>query len=105
MNPESGSADRLVSELKVKRYVFRPSGRTRWVVVGRKFEYLVLPNVPYCSCDDYFFRVLHRGKPSCYHIDAVRLARERGMYDEIEEEDAWYNLLMREWTSWEKMID
>lgn len=103
MRSTQSEAERLVSEHRVKKYVFRPSGRVRWIVVGRRFEYIVLPNVPYCSCDDYFFRVVHRGKPSCYHIEAVKLAIERGVYETIEEDDEWYPLLMREWTSWEKM--
>jgi len=95
-------AEEAVRGLRVKRYIFTPSGRDRWIVVGRHRDYIVLPTVPYCSCDDYFFRVIHRGKPSCYHIEAVRTSMKEERYELIEEEDYWYNKLMEEWTDWER---
>ncbi len=92
-------APRLLAESRrVKRYIFRPSGRVRWVVVGRERDYLVLPEAPYCSCDDFYFRVLHRLKPACYHLEAHAIAVREGIYEEIEEEDGWYYRLMDEWS-------
>lgn len=96
---ESRSIEEIVREGHVKKYVFMPSGRVRLVVVGRHRDYIALINVPYCSCDDYFFRVIHRSKPTCYHIEAVNLAIKTNNYETIEESDEWYDRLMEEWTN------
>ena len=90
-------AEKAVEERRVKLYVFKPSGRKRWIVVGKRGEYLVLPDAGYCSCHDFFFRVMSGEKPTCYHLVAVRLAREKGEYDLIEEDDQWHDTLMNEW--------
>ncbi|MCS6769434.1 MAG: SWIM zinc finger family protein [Candidatus Caldarchaeum sp.] len=88
-----------VKEMRVKKYVFKPSGRVRWVVVGRTRDYLALPSVGYCSCEDFFFRVMSHEKPMCYHVVAVKLAQITEKYDVIEESDEWHWRLMREWLS------
>ncbi|MEN3048003.1 MAG: hypothetical protein ABDH63_04395 [Candidatus Caldarchaeales archaeon] len=93
-------ARKLAEEGRVKRYVFRPSGRVVWVVVGRRREYIVMPEVNYCTCDDYYFRVIGGQKPSCYHIAAVRTAISEGSYVEVEEEDRWFWHLLDEWLGW-----
>jgi len=49
---------RLVEEGRVKLYVFDPSGRKVWIVVGRGGEYQILPVSGYCSCSDFYFRVV-----------------------------------------------
>jgi len=90
-------AERAVKERRVKLYIFKPSGRRRWIVVGRHGDYLVLPEAGYCSCHDFFFRVMSGEKPTCYHLVAVKLAKERNQYEVIEEEDQWYDILMSEW--------
>ena len=51
-------AEEAVSEGRVKLYIFKPSGRRRWIVVGRHQDYLILPEAGYCSCSDFFFRVM-----------------------------------------------
>lgn len=90
-------AKEAVEEKRVKLYIFRPSGRRRWIVVGRHGDYLVLPDSGYCSCSDFFFRVLSHEKPTCYHLEAVKLAIKRKEYTMIEEEDEWHDILMNEW--------
>ena len=94
-------AERAVKERRVKLYIFKPSGRRRWIVVGRHGDYLVLPEAGYCSCHDFFFRVMSGEKPTCYHLIAVKLAKERNQYEVIEEEDQWHDILMSEWL-WRK---
>jgi hypothetical protein len=32
-----------VTEGRVKKYIFHPSGRTVWIVVGRERDYLIMP--------------------------------------------------------------
>ncbi|MCS6783890.1 MAG: hypothetical protein RMI43_04665 [Candidatus Caldarchaeum sp.] len=86
-----------VKEGRVKKYVFRPGGRVRWVVVGKTRDYLVVPAAGFCTCEDFFFRVMSNEKPMCYHLLAVRLAEITEMYTVIEESMAWHDRLMEEW--------
>ncbi|MFQ6054162.1 MAG: hypothetical protein ACE5OO_08065, partial [Candidatus Bathyarchaeia archaeon] len=58
---------RLVEEGRVKRYVFEPSGRTAWIVVGRGGEYQILPSTGYCNCNDFYFRIMDKEVHLCYH--------------------------------------
>ena len=49
-----------LEENRVKKYVFKPSGRTVWIVIGRERDYLIMPEAEFCMCDDFYFRVLDR---------------------------------------------
>lgn len=75
------SAVNVVREKNVKKYIFKPSGKILWIVVGRENEYVISEitgkNIQFvCSCPDYLFRVLlKKGKETptvnrnfCYHI-------------------------------------
>ncbi|MDQ7032795.1 MAG: hypothetical protein Q9M37_08820 [Desulfonauticus sp.] len=84
-------------ENRVKKYVFKPSGRTVWVVVGKERDYLVMPEAEFCSCDDFYFRVLDREIHLCYHLIAQKLAKNLKWYNIIEERDELYDTLMEEW--------
>src|SRR5207245_11255638 len=64
----------LVEEGKVRKYEFLPSGRTVWVVAGRGRDYQILPDSLFCTCDDYYFRVMEHKKQLCYHIIAQQLS-------------------------------
>ncbi|MCW4034028.1 MAG: hypothetical protein NWF03_01545 [Candidatus Bathyarchaeota archaeon] len=86
-----------VQEERVKKYIFSPSGRIVWVVVGREREYQIMPEAVFCSCDDFYFRVMDREANICYHLIAQKLADVLGLYDKIEEEDRLYDCLMEEW--------
>jgi predicted nucleic acid-binding Zn finger protein len=86
-----------VERRRVKRYVFEPSGRVVWVVVGRESEYQVLPESGYCDCSDFYFRVVDGEAGLCYHLMAQRLAEALVEYEEIREEDEFYEPLMEEW--------
>lgn len=92
-------AQQAVDDARVKKYVFQPSGRELWVVVGRSRDYLVLPLAKYCACDDFFYRVLDQERKRCYHLLAVALAQRQGSYEEIEERDDLYLKFMSEWRS------
>ena len=84
-------------EEKVKKYVFSPSGIIVWIVVGREREYQIMPAAGFCSCDDFYFRVMDREANICYHLIAQKLAEALTLYDNIEEEDRLYECLMEEW--------
>jgi predicted nucleic acid-binding Zn finger protein len=86
-----------VERRRVKKYVFGPSGRVVWVVVGRESEYQVLPESGYCDCSDFYFRVVDGEVGLCYHLMAQRLAEVLEEYEEIREEDEFYEPLMEEW--------
>jgi len=59
-----------LKENRVKKYVFKPSGRTVWIVVGKERDYLVMPEAEFCSCDDFYFRVIDKKIHLCYHLIA-----------------------------------
>jgi predicted nucleic acid-binding Zn finger protein len=88
---------RLVEEHRIKRYVFEPSGRVIWIVVGRDSEYLVLPTSGYCDCNDFYFRVIDGKAGLCYHLLSQRLAESLDVYDDVRESDEFYDELMAEW--------
>jgi predicted nucleic acid-binding Zn finger protein len=86
-----------LKEKRVKKYVFSPSGRVVWIVVGREREYQIMPAAGFCSCDDFYFRVMDREANICYHLIAQKLADALEGYDRVEEEDRLYDCLMEEW--------
>jgi len=82
---------------RVKKYVFKPSGKTVWIVVGKERDYLILSAADFCSCDDFYFRVMDRQVHLCYHLLAQKIAEALGWYDLVEERDDLYETLMKEW--------
>jgi len=72
---------------RVRKHVFSPSGRTIWTVVGEEREYQILPAAMFCSCNDFYFRVLSHEAFLCYHLIAQNLAEALGQYVVIEEGD------------------
>ncbi|RLI04508.1 hypothetical protein DRO26_04460 [Candidatus Bathyarchaeota archaeon] len=91
------NALKALEEGAVKKYVFEPSGRVVWIVVGKERDYQIIPSVNYCSCDDFYFRVLDGGTCVCYHVLAQKLAEALNRYELITESDSFYDLLMKEW--------
>ena len=86
-----------LKEKRVKKYVFSPSGRIVWIVVGREREYQIMPAAGFCSCDDFYFRVMDREAHICYHLIAHHIADASGRYDKVEAEDRLYDCLIEEW--------
>jgi len=91
------NAWKAVNDRRVKKYIFKPSARIVWIVVGRKRDYLVMPAANFCSCDDFYYNVIDKKAYLCYHLIAQRLAESLGLYDVIEEDDSFYDILMKEW--------
>ena len=87
----------LVDQRRVKKYVFEPSGRVIWIVVGRESEYQILPESGYCDCSDFYFRVVDGEAGLCYHLMGQRLAEALGEFEEVREGDEFYETLMEEW--------
>ena len=84
---------------KVRKYQFSPSGRILWVVTGRGREYQVLPDSMFCTCDDYYFRVMDNKKQLCYHIIAQRLSEAMGKYTVTEMIDSRYPEITSKFTA------
>jgi len=87
----------LIKAKQVKKYIFSPSGRVIWSVKGRKAEYQVIPDSNFCSCDDYYFRVIDRKRQLCYHIIAQRLADALEEYDLEKLPDSSYSKITERW--------
>ncbi|MFQ6095190.1 MAG: hypothetical protein ACE5NN_03495, partial [Candidatus Bathyarchaeia archaeon] len=68
-------------EQRVKKYTFKPSGRTVWIVVGRERDYLVMPAADFCTCDDFYYRIMDREAHLCYHLIAQKIADSLSWYD------------------------
>lgn len=93
---------RTVTERRVKKYVFNPSRRILWIVVGRRRDYLVISNF-YCNCDDFYLNVvIRRNAFMCYHLLAKQLAEALSIYDTYVVSDEEYEPLIREWKEIER---
>ena len=74
----------------VKEARFLPSGRKVVTVVGRLGDEFVDPEKPYCSCSNFFFRVVGGGEETCYHLLSYKLAVKTGRVDVVEFSDDEY---------------
>ena len=92
----------LANSKKVMRYEFKPSGRVVWTVQGRKGEYQVMPDIPFCYCDDYYFRVMDKKRGLCYHIIAQRVAEALNQFVGTSKKDAQYSSITDRWRAKEK---
>ncbi len=87
---------KAVTSSLVKRYLFEPSNREVWVIVGKNRDYLVSDF--YCDCDDFYFNcVIKRRAESCYHILAKLLAEALVLFSDISVGDEMYDVLKEEW--------
>lgn len=74
----------------VKESRFLPSGRRVITVVGRLGDEFIDPERPYCSCSNFFFRVLGGRDEICYHLLSYRIAVKTGKVDVVEFSDEEY---------------
>ena len=74
----------------VKESLFLPSGRKVITVVGRLGDEFIDPDRPYCSCSNFFFRVLGGREETCYHLLSYRIASETGRLDIVKFSDDEY---------------
>ncbi len=87
----------LVEGGKVNRLSFSPSGRIVWTVSGKKGTYQVVPESLFCTCDDYYFRVMGKKKQLCYHLIAQQLAEAMGRHSKDELRDGDYETVTSKW--------
>jgi predicted nucleic acid-binding Zn finger protein len=74
----------------VKESVFLPSGRKVVTVVGRLGDELLDPEKPYCSCSNFYFRVLGGREETCYHLLGHKIATKTGKVDVLNFSDEEY---------------
>jgi len=86
-----------LKENRVKKYAFKPSGKTIWIVVGKERDYLIMAQAEFCTCDDFYFRVLDKQVHLCYHLIAQKIANVLDWYEHVEEHDELYETLVKEW--------
>jgi predicted nucleic acid-binding Zn finger protein len=82
----------------VKLHLFVPSGRTIYTVVGSGGDEFIDPEKPYCSCSNFFFRVMDGKRENCYHILSYKMALEVGRIEEIIFDDEEYSDFLRTMT-------
>ena len=87
----------IVKERRVKKYLFEPSRRVRWIVVGKSREYLIYDKVAFCSCDDFWYAIRDGKAEACQHLIGQKLAVALNMFDVVEETDERYDVLIAEW--------
>jgi predicted nucleic acid-binding Zn finger protein len=78
----------------VKSHVFLPSGRRIYTVVGSNADEFIDPEQSYCSCESYFYGVLGKKTPQCYHILSYRIADGSRLVKEIRFDDGEYDTFM-----------
>jgi predicted nucleic acid-binding Zn finger protein len=87
----------LVGNNRVKKYIFKPSGVTRWIVNGHQDDYLIIEH-SFCSCKDFLFHaLLKKTIPSCYHLLAREIAERTRKFTTIEADDSNYSSYMEDW--------
>lgn len=74
----------------VKEARFAPSGRKVVTVVGREGDEFIDPDKPYCSCSNFFFRVLGGREGTCYHLLSYKIAKKLGKVDSVGFSDEEY---------------
>lgn len=74
----------------VKQIQFKPSGRKIFVVVGKMGDEFIDPEKPYCSCSNFFFKVLSGKDDLCYHLLSYKIAVKADRVDVIEFSDEEY---------------
>jgi predicted nucleic acid-binding Zn finger protein len=86
---------RAVSSGGVKKHIFMPSNRVIYTVVGKSGDEFVDPQKPFCSCSNFFFRVLGGSEELCYHLLSYRIARESKKFDTVVFSDDEYSSLLK----------
>lgn len=74
----------------MKEARFLPSGRKITTVLGTLGDELVDPDRPYCSCSNFFFRVVGGREETCYHLLSYRIASGAGRVEVVEFSDEEY---------------
>jgi predicted nucleic acid-binding Zn finger protein len=87
------NAYKTVLNRKVRKYVLNPTKQV-WVVIGKGHVYQILPSVNFCSCNDFYFRVIGQEIFLCYHLLAQKLADALEKYVVVEKNEKEFEALI-----------
>ena len=87
-------AYQTILDRKVKKYIFKPSEKQVWAVIGKSSIYQILPSVNFCSCNDFYFRVIGQEIFLCKHLIAQKLADALEKYVVLVKNEKEFELLM-----------
>ncbi|MGI0018791.1 MAG: hypothetical protein ACREA1_08780 [Nitrosotalea sp.] len=87
MKKETGNVESIVSSNGVKLHLFEPSNRKIWTVVGKDNEHWLDLDLRYCSCEDYYYNAMEKGR-LCYHLQAVQTAIGQDKVETIKFQDS-----------------
>lgn len=90
MKKESGDAESIVSANGVKLHLFEPSNRKIWTVVGKENEHWLDLDLGYCSCEDYYYNAMEKGR-QCYHLQAIQIAIKQDRVETIIFQDSEFD--------------
>lgn len=85
MSNNSERISKILSEKRIKQHVFEPSMRKIWTVVGKNEEHWISPEDNFCSCKGFYFANLE--DETCYHLEAIDVAKNSGDFDTIKFSD------------------
>lgn len=80
---------------RAKKYIFRPSNIIINFYTGRDKEYLILPEVWFCSCLSAHPSNLLRRRV-CYHLLVYKISEALDMIENYEVEDENYEWIINE---------
>ena len=87
MKKETGNVESIVSSNGIKLHLFEPSNRKIWTVVGKENEHWLDLDLEYCSCEDYYYNAMEKGR-LCYHLQAVQSAMKQDKVETIKFQDS-----------------
>ncbi|TFG28488.1 MAG: hypothetical protein EU532_05175 [Promethearchaeota archaeon] len=82
-------SDKIIEVLNrgITKFIYKPSDRIVWTVMGREKEHIILPRL-YCSCKSFYKEVVINGKKkSCKHMIAQIISEALHNYQVVELED------------------
>jgi len=78
----------------IVKYIYKPSNRTLWIVLGGNKEYLIYPKL-YCGCNDFYKNVvINKTRFFCKHLLAQVICEALNKFKEIELEDSDFKKLI-----------
>ena len=83
-----------VASGSVKEHRFLPSGKIVLTVVGQLGDEFIDPRRPYCSCGNFYFRVMARREEVCYHLLSYEMAMEAHAVDTVDFDDEEFESVM-----------
>ena len=80
----------------ITKYIYKPSNRVIWTVIGENDEYFIYPKI-YCSCIDFYKRVIiEKKRQFCKHIIAQIIGEALNKYKIVENDDKDFKESLRE---------